>query len=132
MSVSSTLIARSNESLFSFFDFLVFARCFPASFSSFFDVCQTADSLSHYSNCYLSMIRNNISFSFLLIMGNDLDIASFWFFLSVRKTLKNIGHFVEPVTAKCKPLAVYNSHRLSFNSHDRLNEPNLSLTLIKI
>ena len=29
-------------------------------------------------------------------MGNDLDIACFWFFLSVRQTLRNIGHFVEP------------------------------------
>ena len=71
-------------------------------------------------------------FPLLLIMGNDLDIACFWFFLSVRKTLRNIGHFVEPVTAKCKPIAVYNSHRLLCNSHDRSNEPNLSLTLVNI
>ena len=69
MSVSSTLIALSNEQWElheswreSFFFFLVFARCFPASFSSFFDACQTADSPSHYSNCHLSMIRNNIFF----------------------------------------------------------------------
>ena len=68
MSFSSTLIARSNDcmriddSLSSFFDFLVVARCFPASFSSFSDACQTADSPSHYSNCHLSMIRNNIFF----------------------------------------------------------------------
>ena len=51
-----------DESLSSFFNFLVFARCFPASFSSFFDACQTADSPSHYSNCHLSMIHNNIFF----------------------------------------------------------------------
>ena len=53
---------RVNESLSSFFDFLDFARCLPTSFSSFFDACQTADSPSHYSNCHLSMIRNNIFF----------------------------------------------------------------------
>ena len=60
---SSESCMRVDKSLSSFFDFLVFARCFPASFSSFFDACQT-DSLSHYSNCHLSMIRNNIFFFF--------------------------------------------------------------------
>ena len=65
-------------------------------------------------------------FVLLIIMGNDLDIACFWFSQSVRKTLRNIGHFIEPVTAKCKPLAVYNSHWLSCNSHDQSNELNFS------
>ena len=59
---SSESCMRVDESLSSFFDFLVFARCFPASFSSFFDACQTADNPSHYSNNHLSMIRNNIFF----------------------------------------------------------------------
>ena len=36
---------RVDKSLSSFFDFLVFARCFYASFSSFFDACQTASRL---------------------------------------------------------------------------------------
>ena len=60
---SESCMRVSDESLSSFFDFLVFARCFLASFSSFFDACQTANSPSHYSNCHLSMIRNNILFS---------------------------------------------------------------------
>ena len=70
-SVSSTLIARSNEQWelheswresFFFFRFPCFCSLLPASFSSCFDACQTADSPSHYSNCHLSMIRNNIFF----------------------------------------------------------------------
>ena len=86
---------RVDESLSSFFDFLVFASCFHASFSSFFDACQTADSPSHYANCHLSIIRNNIFlFSSSLLMCNDLEIACF-----------------------C------NSLRLSCNFHDRSNEP---------
>ena len=86
---------RVNESLSSFFDFLDFARCLPTSFSSFFDACQTADSPSHYANCHLSIIRNNIFlFSSSLLMCNDLEIACF-----------------------C------NSLRLSCNFHDRSNEP---------
>ena len=68
---SSESCMRVDESLSSFFDFLVFARCSPASFSSFFDACQTADSPSHYSNCHLSTIRNNILSFLLLLMGND-------------------------------------------------------------
>ena len=59
---SSESCMRVDESLSSFFDFLVFARCFHASSSSFFDACQTTDSPSHYSNCHLSMIRHNIFF----------------------------------------------------------------------
>ena len=95
---SSESCMRVDENLSSFFDFLVFARCFPASF-----FCQTTDSPSHYSTCHLSMIRNNIFFFSSFLMGNDLEIACF-----------------------C------NSLRLSCNSHDRSNEPYLSLTLIKI
>ena len=76
---SSESCMRVDESLSSFFDFLVFASCFHASFSSFFDACQTADSPSHYSNCHLSMIRNNISFFFFFFFWvyNDLEIACF-------------------------------------------------------
>ena len=73
---SSESCMRVDESLSSFFDFLVFARCFHASFSSFFDACQTAHSPSRYSNCYLSMIRNNIflvsSSSYGQWLGNRL------------------------------------------------------------
>ena len=65
---SSESCMRVDESLPSFFDFLVFACCFPASFSSFLDACQTADSPSHYSNCHLSMIRNNIFFFFFFLL----------------------------------------------------------------
>ena len=78
---SSESRMRVDDSLSSFFDLLVFARCFPASFSSFFDACQTADRPSHYSNCHLLMIRNNVFFCsyflLLLLMGNDLEIACF-------------------------------------------------------
>ena len=101
---SSESCMTVDEGLFTFFDFLVFARCFPASFSSFLDVCQTADSPSHtptvtcrwYVIIFLLLLL-------LLLLGNDLEIACF-----------------------C------NSLRLSCNSHDRSNEPNLSLILIKI
>ena len=79
MSVSSTLIARSNEQweLHESWRESVFFFRFPCFYSA------------------SSMV--NIFFFFLfIIMGNDLDIACFWFFLSVRQTLRNIGHFVEP------------------------------------
>ena len=96
---SSEGCMRVDESLSSFFDFFVFARCFPASLSSFFDACQTGDSPSHYFNCHLSIIRNNIFF----FSSSDLEIACF-----------------------C------NSLRLSCNSHDRSNEPNLSAKLMRV
>ena len=81
---------------------------------------------------FLMLVKLLTDFLIIIIMGNDMDIACFWFILSVRKPLRNISHFVESGTAKWKPLAIYNSHWLSCNSHDRSNEPNLSLTLIKI
>ena len=121
MSVSSTPIARSNEQwelheswrVFSIFSFLL-----VASMLLFLR--------------FLMLVKLLTDFLIIIIMGNDLDIACFWFILSVRKPLRNISHFVESGTAKWKPLAIYNSHWLSCNSRDWSNEPNLSLTLIKI
>ena len=106
---SSESCMRVDESLSSFFDFLVFASCFHASFSSFFDACQTADSPSHYSNCHLSMIRNNISFFFFFFFWvyNDLEIACFSTQLST--TLVQLSWPVK----RAKPL---------IDSHQNLNK----------
>ena len=113
MSVSSTLIARSNEQWelhdswresFFFFRFPCFCSLLPRFFFFVFwrlSNCWQSESLLQLS-LVTSMIRNIFFFS-SSYMGNDLEIACF-----------------------C------NSLRLSCNSHDRSNEPNLSLTLIKI
>ena len=88
---SSESCMRVDESLSSFFDFLVFARCFPASFSSFFDACQTADNPSHYSN--LSMIRNIFFFpssSYGQWLGNRL-------LLQLSMTLVQLSWPVKPL-----------------------------------
>ena len=92
---------RVDESLSSFFDFLVFTRCFHASFSSFFLKLQTVRVITPTVICRWYVII--FSFFLVLLLGNDLEIACF-----------------------CDSL------RLPCNSHDRSNEPNLSLTLIKI
>ena len=101
---SSESWMRVDENLFSLSDYLVFSRCLHVSFSSLFDACQTVDSPSHYSNCHLSMIRNNIFF---------FSYSSYGQWLGNRLLLQL-------------------SIRLSCNSHHRSNERNLSLTLIKI
>ena len=69
---SSESWMRVDENLFSLSDYLVFSRCLHVSFSSLFDVCQTVDSPSHYSNCHLIF-----SFFLILLMVNDLEIPCF-------------------------------------------------------
>ena len=113
MSVSSTLIARSNEQWelheswresFSFFRFPCFCSLLPPLlFLRFLTLVKllTIRVITPTVTCRWYVII--FSFFLLLLMGNDLEIACF-----------------------C------NSLRLLCNSHDQSNEPNLSLTLIKI
>ena len=115
MSVSSTLIAR----------FPCFLSLLPRFFSSFCDACQTADCPSHYSNCHLSMIRNNIYIFFSLLL---LLWVMTW------TSLASVFSWVSDKRSETSAilLSLSNSPRRSCNCHDRSNEPNLSLTHIKI
>ena len=108
MSVSSTLIGRSNEQWelheswresFFFFRFPCFCSLLPRFF---FFVFWRLSKLLTVRVITPTVIIFSLFF-LLLLMGNDLEIA-----------------------------CLCNSLRLSCNSHDRSNEPNLSSTLIKI
>ena len=119
MSISSTLIARSNEQWELTRVYYRAKQGLVSNFKIFGKQIWRGKTVT----CRWYVIYF-LFFVLLIITGNDLDIACFWF--SVRKTLRNIGHFVEPVAAKRKPFIIL------IDSHDLSNEPNLSLTLIKI
>ena len=100
---SSESWMRVDENLFSLSDYLVFSRCLHVSFSSLFDACQTVDSPSHYSNCHLSMIRNNIFFFLWLMTWKSLASATLY------TTLVQLSSSVK----RTKPL---------IDSHQNLNQ----------
>ena len=112
---SSESCMRVDESLFSFFDFLVFLLVASTLlFLRFLTLVKllTVRVITPTVTCrwyviifyfLLLVLLVLVLLLLLFLMGNDLEIACF-----------------------C------NSLRLSCNSHDRSNEPNLSLTLIKI
>ena len=97
---SSESCMRVDESLSSFFDFLVFARCFHAFFLRF-----------------LTLVK------LLTIRVITPTVTCRWYVII-------FSCFLDYYYGQW--LGICNSLRLSCNSHDRSNEPNLSLTLIKI
>ena len=99
MSVSSTLIALGQTSSES---------CMRVDESFFF----------FQFPCFCSALLPRLIFSFFrLIMDNDLDIACFWFFLSVRQILRNIGIFVEPFIILVDSRPTLMTGQTSQNSH---------------